>query len=75
MKRTPVKKVVLGFAIAALVAAVLTMGLAIWAVGALGSAHMATPSLIATTVFFACCGIVLYFMSVMPRTLPPDEQP
>lgn len=67
MRRTGVKKVVFGFAIAAFVAAVVTLGVAVWALGALGSTHLATPSLFATVFFFVCVSIVFYFMSVMPR--------
>lgn len=72
MRRTGVKKVVLAIAAASLAAAILTLGAAIWAVGTLGSAHVATPSLFATTFFFVCCAVVLYVMSLMPKH-PPAE--
>lgn len=72
MKRTRVKKVVLVIAAASLAAAILTLGAAIWAVGALGSTHLATPSLFATTFFFVCCSVVLYVMSLMPKHRPPE---
>jgi len=73
MTRTSVKKVVFGFAVAAVLAAIVTVGIGIWAIGALGGAHVATASLFATAIFFLCCGIVLYFMSVPPRPISPAE--
>jgi uncharacterized YccA/Bax inhibitor family protein len=72
MKRTRSKKVVLVIAAATFAVAILTLGAAIWAVSVLGSAHLATPSLFATTFFFVCCSIVLYVMSLMPGQLPPE---
>jgi hypothetical protein len=74
MKRTGVKKVIFVIAAATFAAAILTLGAAIWAVGALDSNHLATPSLFATTFFFFCCAIVLYFMSMMPKNLHKDEE-
>lgn len=73
MKRTSVKKVVLGFAVAAFIAALVTLGIAFWAIGALGGSHVATASLFATVFFFVCVGIVLYFMSLMPKNLHREE--
>jgi hypothetical protein len=69
MKRTGVKKVIFVIAAATFAAAILTLGAAIWAVGALDSNHLATPSLFATTFFFFCCAVVLYVMSLMPKNL------
>ncbi len=74
MTRGGVKKAVFGAAIAALTAAVLTLGLAIWSVANLGGSHVATASLFATVFFFVCCGIVLYFMSVPARPIPPEGE-
>lgn len=74
MKRTRSKKVVLVIAAATFAAAILTLGAAIWAVSVLGSAHLATPSLFATTFFFVCCSIVLYVMSLMPKNLPREDE-
>ncbi len=72
--RTRAKKIALIAAAASFAAAILTLGATIWAAMVLGSAHIATPSLVATTFFFFCCAIVLYFMSLMPKGLPPAEQ-
>lgn len=74
MKRTRSKKVVLVIAAATFAAAILTLGAAIWAVSVLGSAHLATPSLFATTFFFVCCSVVLYAMSLMPKNLHKEEE-
>jgi hypothetical protein len=74
MKRTRIKKAVLVIAAASFAAAILTLGAAIWAVAVLGSAHIATPSLVATTFFFFCCAIVLYFMSLMPKNLHEEKE-
>jgi len=72
--RGGVKKAVFIMAVAAFVASVLALGVAIWAAANLGGAHVATASLFATVFFFGCCAIVLYFMSVPARPIPPEER-
>jgi hypothetical protein len=72
--RGGVKKAVFGAAIAALTAAVLTLGLAIWAATNLGGSHVATASLFATVFFFGCCAIVLYFISIPAPPIPPEGE-
>ena len=67
VKRSGIKKAIFGMAAATFVAALATLAAAFWAVEALGGAHLATASLFATGFFFACCGTVLYFMSVPPH--------
>lgn len=71
--RTRAKKIALVMAGVAFTAAILTLGLTIWSIAVLGTAHIATPSLVATTIFFFSCSAVLYGMSLMPRQLPPGE--
>jgi hypothetical protein len=38
----------------------------------LGGSHVFTASFFATSFFLGCCGIVLYFMSLPPRPIPPQ---
>ena len=73
VKRSGIKKAVFGMAVATFVATLGTLAAAFWAMETLGSSHLATASLFATVFFFACCSIVLYFMSVPPRVIPRDE--
>lgn len=70
MKRSGVKKSVFGLAMAVFTSALATLGAAVWALLTLGSAHLATPSLFATSFFLGCCGVVLYFVSKPQLPLP-----
>lgn len=72
MRRNGVRKVVFGLSIASFTGAVAVLGLAFWAIGSLGGAHVATASLFATSFFFACCGIVLFFISKPQQPIPPE---
>jgi hypothetical protein len=71
MARNGVRKAVFGLAIAAFAAALAVLGAAFWAVANLGGDHVVTAALFSSSVFCACCGVVLYFMSKPPQTLPP----
>jgi hypothetical protein len=73
VKRSGVKKVVFGIAVAVFLATLATSAAAIWAASTLGGSHAATASLFATVIFLACCAIVLYFMSVPPRPISSEE--
>ncbi len=69
MTRNGVRRLVLGLAIACFVGAMVVLGICLWALVNLGGGHVATASLIASTVFLGCCGGVLYVMSLPRRPL------
>lgn len=72
MKRNGVRKIVFGLAIASFTGAVAVLGLAFWSLSNLGGDHLLTASLFPTSFFLGCCGVVLYFMSLPPRPIPPQ---
>ncbi len=75
MKRTLGRRIALGFAVASFVSALLTLIAFVIMLGRYGSANAIVASLMASIVFFAGCGIVLYVISQPPRykLLPWDH--
>lgn len=69
MKRNGIRRFLLALAITCVVGALGMLGTSLWALANMGGGHVATASLLATTVFLGCCGGVLYFMSLPPRPI------
>ena len=72
-ERGGLKKFVFGLAVACYAAAAAAVAAVVWAVWNLGSEHIAAPSLFATTVFLAGCGVVLQVMSAPRKRIPESE--
>lgn len=72
MKRNGVRKAVLGLAGLSFASALIVLGIFVWSAISLGVGNVATASLFAITLFLACCGGVLYFMSLPPRPANTD---
>lgn len=75
--RTTGKKVVLGIAVLCLICSVLSLAVFGYSFKVKGPQDVITASTLATTIFFASCAVVLYFVSKPPRyeLRPWDEKP
>lgn len=65
--RSTGNKVALGFAIACLPLAAASLAIFVYLALDRGMQHVLTASALATTLFFASCATVLFFMSKPPR--------
>lgn len=76
MNRTPAKKIALGFCVLTLFGMAVSAVFMVYFVVQRGVSDVLSASLFATTLFFASCAIVLYFMSKPPRyeLRPWDEE-
>ncbi len=76
MNRTPAKKIAFGFCVLTLLGVLISAGFMVYFVAQRGVSDVLSASLFATTIFFASCAIVLYFMSKPPRyeLRPWDEE-
>ncbi len=74
--RTTSKKISFGAAIACLLCSAVSLVFFIWFLSEKGVRDVLSASAMATTIFFVCCAIVLYFMSKPPRyeLRPWDEK-
>lgn len=72
-ERGGLKKFLLGLAVACYMAAAAAIAAVVWVVRTLGSDHIAAPSLFATTVFLAGCGVVLQVMSAPRKRIHESE--
>lgn len=74
--RTTSKKISFGFAIACLLCSAASLVLFVYFLNGKGVRDVLSASTLATTIFFACCATVLYFMSKPPRyeLHPWDEE-
>jgi preprotein translocase subunit SecG len=74
--RTTTKKVVFGIAIFSLVCSAISLVIFGYSFVAKGPQDVITASTLATTIFFASCAVVLYFVSKPPRyeLRPWDEK-
>ncbi len=71
--RGGLKKFVFGLAIACYATATAAIAAVVWVVQNLGAEHIAAPSLFATTVFLAGCGVVLQVMSAPRKRIPEPD--
>jgi uncharacterized membrane protein len=74
--RSTGNKIALGFSIACLLCMVVSLAVFIYLIGSKGMQDVLTASAMATTLFFASCTTVLFFMSKPPRheLQPWDEK-
>lgn len=76
MKRNTGKKIAFGFYLFALLGLVVSAAMMMYTVIQRGASDVLSASLFATTIFFASCAVVLYFMAKPPRyeLLPWDHE-
>jgi len=74
--RTTGKKVIFGIAILCLICSAASLALFGYSIKVKGAQDVITASTLATTLFFASCAVVLYFISKPPRyeLRPWDEK-
>lgn len=61
------RKIAFGFAAASIVSMAISLAIFIYFMVTRGASNVITASLLATTLFFLSCGIVLYLMSKPPK--------
>lgn len=73
--RTIGRKIAFGFAVASVIGMAVSLAILIYLLATRGIGDVVTASMLATTLFFLSCGIVLYLMSKPPRykLLPWDH--
>ncbi|MDP2879700.1 MAG: hypothetical protein Q8N74_09290 [Sulfuricella sp.] len=61
------RKIAFGFAVASFVSMAISLVIFLYFLVTRGGSAVSTASLLATTLFFLSCGIVLYLMSKPPK--------
>lgn len=61
------RKIAFGFAAASIVSMAVSLAIFVYFMMTRGAGDVITASLLATTLFFLSCGIVLYLMSKPPK--------